>query len=64
MSLTEAQINAKYRRDYDLLYVASMKANDAAESDRINERLSALNHWRKVQLAFVAVQADGLGIVL
>lgn len=62
--MTKDQINAKYRRDYDKLYIASMKANDAAESDRINARLAALNCWRDKQLAFVAIQADDLGIVL
>lgn len=62
--MTRDQINAKYRRDYDRLYVASMQANDAAESDKINARLAALNKWRENQLAFVAIQDDDLGLVL
>lgn len=62
--MTADQINAKYRRDYDRLYVASMKANDALESARIVERLAALNKWRENQLAFVAIEADNLGLDL
>jgi len=59
--MTADQINAKYRAKYDKLYVASMMANDAAECDKINAALAALNKWRENQLAFVAIQADNLG---
>lgn len=62
--MTRDQINAKYRRDYDRLYVRSMQANDAAESELIDARLAALNHWREVQLAFVAITEDNLGVAL
>lgn len=62
--MTRDQINAKYRRDYDKLYVASMMANDAAESEKIDASLAALNKWRENQLAFVAIQEDGLGTPL
>lgn len=64
MQLTRDQINAKYRRDYDRLYVRSMQANTAEESVAIDERLAGLNHWREVQLAFVGVQEAELGVAL
>lgn len=62
--MTADQINAKYRAKYDKLYVASMMANDAAESEKIDASLAALNCWREKQLAFVAIEADNLGMVL
>ena len=62
--MTADQINAKYRKDYDRLYVASMMANDAAECAKIDASLAALNCWRDKQLAFVAIEADGLGLDL
>jgi hypothetical protein len=34
---------AQYRRAYDRLYVASMRANDQAEVDRIHAKLMKLN---------------------
>lgn len=64
MQLTRDQINAKYRRDYDRLYVRSMQASSAEESAAIDERLTGLNHWRKVQLAFVGIQEAELGVAL
>ena len=62
--MTRDQIDAKYRRDYDRLYVASMMANDAAESEKIDATLAALNKWRENQIAFLAIEADGLGLDL
>lgn len=62
--MTRDQINAKYRRDYDRLYIASMKADSAEESERIDGRLAALNTWRDRQLSFLDIQADNLGLDL
>lgn len=35
--------SAAYRKAYDRLYVASMRANDAAECAEIERKLAALN---------------------
>lgn len=37
------KVRAQYRRAYDKLYVASMHANDAAGSAKINAALQAAN---------------------
>lgn len=44
--MTRAQFEAaqrRYRRTYDRLYTASARANDAAESDRIDRALREAN---------------------
>lgn len=48
--MTTDKVNATFRLNYDRLYVASMRANDAAESAAIDAKLAALNAWRTTQL--------------
>lgn len=47
-----------YRRIYDRLYVASMKANDAAECEKIDATLAAANAaYDKAKAEYAAVTA-------
>lgn len=41
--------DAEYRRQYDRLYVASMRAGSREESEKIDRKLQALNARRKLR---------------